>query len=264
VAPEAAAASRTPATPGATATPTPTTCVIDTTLGTRGRYAYDASNYRVVPTGVPFPRDAADVCRILAECRAAGLPVTCRGAGTSMAGNAVGPGVVLDFSRHMNRVLSIDPGARTATVEPGIVLDDLQAELAPHGVMFAPDPSSHSRATMGGMVGNDACGNHSVRFGRTSAHVTALALVYADGSRLVAERGGLRAADPDDAAATARARPNTAVLANGFSCQTQIGYLLGPGFPPARRLAELIDEALALTPAGSGDRQPRPIGGGPS
>ena len=178
----------------------------DTSAGTRAAYAYDASNYRVVPAAVAFPRDAGDVVRLLAECRAAGTPVTCRGAGTSMAGNAVGHGVVLDFSRHMNRVLSVDPAGRTATVQPGVVLDDLQAELAPHGLMFAPDPSSHSRATIGGMAGNDACGNHSVKYGRTSRHVLALDLVLADGTRLVAERGGLRAADPHDAAAVASAR----------------------------------------------------------
>ncbi|GAA2898154.1 FAD-binding and (Fe-S)-binding domain-containing protein [Pseudonocardia halophobica] len=185
---------------------------IDRSAGTRSLYAYDASSYRVLPAGVAFPGDIAEVQRILAECLGNGVPVTCRGAGTSMAGNAVGAGVVLDFSRHMNRVRAIDPVARTATVEPGVVLDALQAELAPYGLMFAPDPSSHSRATVGGMIGNDACGNHSVRYGRTSGHVVALELLLADGTHLVAERGGLRAADPTDAAAVARA----AELAEGL------------------------------------------------
>ncbi|WP_432180704.1 FAD-binding and (Fe-S)-binding domain-containing protein [Streptomyces sp. NBC_00063] len=179
---------------------------VDTSSGTRARYAYDASSYRVVPAGVAYPRDVADVRRILAACRASGTPVTSRGAGTSMAGNAVGEGVVLDFSRHMKRVLSIDALARTATVEPGLVLDDLQDRLAPLGLRFAPDPSSHSRATIGGMVGNDACGNHSVKYGRTSHHVVALDIVLADGTRLVAEHGGLRAANPGDEAAVECAR----------------------------------------------------------
>jgi FAD/FMN-containing dehydrogenase/Fe-S oxidoreductase len=193
--------------------------LVDTDTGTRARYAYDASNYRAVPAGVAHPRHVDDVRRILADCTATGTPVTCRGAGTSMAGNAVGEGVVLDFSRHMNRLLAVDPAARTATVEPGIVLDDLQKRLAPYSLMFAPDPSSHSRATIGGMVGNDACGNHSVKYGRTSDHVVALDLVLTDGTRLRAERGALRAADPADRAAAARAarlESELRDLASGF------------------------------------------------
>ncbi|MYT10396.1 MULTISPECIES: FAD-binding and (Fe-S)-binding domain-containing protein, partial [Streptomyces] len=106
---------------------------------------------------------------------------------------------VLDFSRHMNRILDIDPRARTARVEAGVVLDALQSATTPHGLAFGPDPSSHSRCTLGGMIGNDACGNRSVRHGRTSGHIAALEIVTADGVRAVADRTGLRAADPNDA-----------------------------------------------------------------
>lgn len=167
-------------------------------------YAYDASNYRVPPTAVAFPRTADDVVAVLRACREVGVPVTARGGGTSMAGNAVGSGVVLDFSREMHRILDIDPTARTARVEAGAVLDDLRSAAAPHGLTFGPDPSSHSRCTLGGMIGNDACGNRSVRHGRTSAHVESLEIVTADGIRAVADHTGLRPADPADAFAVAR------------------------------------------------------------
>ena len=172
--------------------------------GLRALYAYDASNYRVVPAAVSFPRDTADVVTQLRRARAAGRPVTARGGGTSLAGNAIGSGLILDFSRHMNRVIDLDPAARRAVVQPGLVLDDLQAAAAAHGLSFGPDPSSHSRCTLGGMIGNDACGAHSVRYGRTGEHVVALDLVLADGTRAIAERGRLRAADAGDPVAVHR------------------------------------------------------------
>ncbi|EFL30034.1 FAD binding oxidoreductase [Streptomyces viridochromogenes DSM 40736] len=172
--------------------------------GATGPYAYDASNYRVPPRAVAFPRTADDVAAVLRACREAGVPVTARGGGTSMAGNAVGAGVVLDFSRYMNRILDIDVEARTARVESGVVLDVLRGATAPHGLDFGPDPSSHSRCTLGGMIGNDACGNRSVRDGRTSGHVEALEIVTADGVRAVADHRGLHPADPGDAGLVAR------------------------------------------------------------
>ncbi|MFI7699606.1 FAD-binding and (Fe-S)-binding domain-containing protein [Nonomuraea sp. NPDC049480] len=171
---------------------------VETDVGRRAQYAYDASNYRVPPLAVSFPRSAGDVRAVVRACHELGIPVTARGGGTSMAGNAVGPGVVLDFSRHMRRVLDLDPRTRTARVEAGVVLDDLRALAAREGLTFGPDPSSHSRCTLGGMIGNDACGNRSVRHGRTSAHVESLEIVTADGVLAYAERGGLRAADPAD------------------------------------------------------------------
>lgn len=115
--------------------------------GTRALYATDASNYRKVPLGVVFPRSADDVAATLAVAREHGVPVTSRGAGTSIAGNACGPGLVIDFARHLNRILDIDPEAGLARVEPGVVLDVLRDAVAPHGLTFGPDPSTHSRCT---------------------------------------------------------------------------------------------------------------------
>ncbi|MCO6003697.1 FAD-binding oxidoreductase [Actinoallomurus purpureus] len=177
---------------------------VDAGAGRRAQYAYDASNYRVPPLAVAFPADAAQVAAVVRICGSLGVPIVARGGGTSMAGNAVGPGLVLDLSRHMNRVLHVDPETRTAVVEPGVVLDELQRAAAPHGLFFGPDPSSHSRCTLGGMIGNDACGNHSVRYGRTVEHVEALEIVTADGVHAIAEAGGLRPADPSDAEAVRR------------------------------------------------------------
>jgi FAD/FMN-containing dehydrogenase len=110
--------------------------------------------------------------------------VIARGGGTSVAGNACGPGVVLDTSRHLGGVLDLDPVARLARVAPGTVLDDLQALAAPHGLRFGPDPSTHSRCTIGGMIGNNACGSHSVAWGRTVDVVRELDVLLYDGTRL--------------------------------------------------------------------------------
>jgi FAD/FMN-containing dehydrogenase/Fe-S oxidoreductase len=171
-------------------------------------YSYDASNYRVPPAAVVFPRSVDDVVAVMAACRETGTPLISRGGGTSMAGNAVGPGVVLDFSRHMNRILSINAAGGSADVEAGVVLSHLtrEAESSTGGnVTFAPDPSSKTRATIGGSIGNDACGNHSVRYGRTSDHVLEIDVVTSDGARLTASHTGLRATDPADAHSVSRA-----------------------------------------------------------
>ncbi|NUR27812.1 MAG: FAD-binding oxidoreductase [Catenulispora sp.] len=155
----------------------------------RAEYSADASNYRHVPLGVAFPRDAEEVARAVAISREHGVPVTLRGGGTSVAGNAIGEGLVLDCSRYFNRVLALDPGARTARVEPGIVLDTLQAAAAQHGLRFGPDPSTASRCTVGGMIGNNACGARSLALGTTSDNVLSLDLLLADGTRTTAQRG---------------------------------------------------------------------------
>ncbi|CAM5437357.1 Dimethylmenaquinone methyltransferase OS=Streptomyces viridochromogenes OX=1938 GN=ACM01_12515 PE=4 SV=1 [Streptomyces viridochromogenes] len=144
----------------------------------------DASNYRRVPLGVVAPRDADDVAAALAVCREHGVPVVARGGGTSIAGQATGTGVVLDFTRHMDRLLSLDPGTRTAVVQPGLVLDRLQEAAAPHGLRFGPDPSTHSRCTLGGMIGNNSCGSHSVAWGTTADSVCELDVLTARGERL--------------------------------------------------------------------------------
>ncbi|MGX1560520.1 FAD-binding and (Fe-S)-binding domain-containing protein [Streptomyces sp. NPDC055506] len=150
----------------------------------RALVTMDASNYRRVPRGVVAPVDADDVAAALAVCREHGVPVVARGGGTSIAGQATGTGVVLDFTRHMNRLLSLDPVTRTAVVQPGLVLDRLQEAAAPHGLRFGPDPSTHSRCTLGGMIGNNSCGSHSVAWGTTADSVRELDVVTARGRRL--------------------------------------------------------------------------------
>ncbi|MGW2620957.1 FAD-binding and (Fe-S)-binding domain-containing protein [Streptomyces sp. NPDC001500] len=155
----------------------------------------DASNYRRVPLGVVAPRDEDDVAAVLEVCRERGTPVVARGGGTSVAGQATGTGVVLDFTRHMNRLVSLDPDARTAVVQPGLVLDRLQEAAAPHGLRFGPDPSTHSRCTLGGMIGNNSCGSHSVAWGTTADSVRELRVVTARGRRLRAGRGWAGAPD---------------------------------------------------------------------
>lgn len=155
--------------------------VCDTSTGTRARYSTDAGNYRIIPAAVCFPRSESDVLEILAACRQYQVPVTSRGGGTSCAGNAIGPGIIIDFTRHMNRVLHIDPEARTATVEPGCIQSDLQKAAAPYGLRFGPDPSSMNRCSIGGMLGNNACGPHATAWGRTSDNVISIDCVDGTG-----------------------------------------------------------------------------------
>lgn len=152
--------------------------------GSRALYATDASNYRQVPIGVVLPRDADDVEAAVAVCRKHGAPLLGRGGGTSLAGQCCNVAVVLDFSRHMAGTPDIDPDGRTARVLPGTVLDDLRAAAAPHGLTFGPDPATHAWCTLGGMIGNNACGVHSVTAGRTSDNVEALEVLTYDGLRL--------------------------------------------------------------------------------
>ncbi|MDX3000127.1 FAD-binding and (Fe-S)-binding domain-containing protein [Kribbella solani] len=165
---------------------------------TRALYAADGSNYRAVPDLVVVPADADELAAAVTLTAAAGAPVVVRGGGTSMAGNAIG-GVVIDTSRYVNRILELDPVARTAIVEPGVVLTDLLAAGRPHGLAFGADPSSASRATLGGMIANNACGAHSVAWGTTADNLQSLDTVLADGTRLTfaaATRDALTGRDP--------------------------------------------------------------------
>ncbi|GAA0627348.1 FAD-binding and (Fe-S)-binding domain-containing protein [Streptomyces crystallinus] len=161
----------------------------DFSAGARALMTMDASNYRRVPDAVVAPRDAEDVAAVLAVCREHGVPVVPRGGGTSIAGQATGTGVVLDFTRHMRALLSVDAGARTAVVQPGLVLDVLREAVRPYGLTFGPDPSTHSRCTLGGMIGNNACGAHSVAYGTTADNVHELAVVSGAGEALRLGRG---------------------------------------------------------------------------
>ncbi|QKV70232.1 FAD-binding oxidoreductase [Streptomyces harbinensis] len=176
----------------------------------------DASNYRRVPVGVVAPYDADDVAAALAVCRAHGVPVVARGGGTSIAGQATGVGVVLDFTRHMNRVLALDADARTAVVQPGVVCDTLRDAAAPHGLTFGPDPSTHSRCTIGGMIGNNSCGSHSVAWGTTADNVHALDALTYRGDRLLLGRGGHQLPAALRTAADDLVRRELALLRTGF------------------------------------------------
>jgi FAD/FMN-containing dehydrogenase/Fe-S oxidoreductase len=149
----------------------------------RAMYSSDASNYRVLPAVVAAPTTVDELASTVALAVEARVPLTMRGAGTSIAGNAIGPGLVVDARRHLGGILELDPVAMTATVLPGTVLDAVNLAAAPHGLRVGPDPSTHSRATVAGMVGNDACGSHSVRWGTTAENVLGLELVTADGAR---------------------------------------------------------------------------------
>jgi FAD/FMN-containing dehydrogenase/Fe-S oxidoreductase len=173
--------------------------------GTRALYATDGSNYRQVPIGVVFPRNADDVEATVALCRQFGAPLLSRGGGTSLAGQCCNVAVILDFSRYMAEILEIDPVRRIARVQPGVVLDHLRAAAEKHHLTFAPDPATHDRCTLGGMIGNNSCGVHSVMAGKTDDNIEALEILTYDGLRMkvgatsgaelerIAESGGRRA-----------------------------------------------------------------------
>jgi len=174
--------------------------------GVRALYSTDASNYRVVPDLVVVPADVDDLMAAVLITAQAGAPLVLRGAGTSMAGNAIG-GVVVDVSRHLNTILEIDPIGRTAVVEPGVVLTDLTGAAAAYGLTFGADPSSASRATLGGMIANNACGSHSVAWGTTADNLRGLDVLLSDGTRMdltthTYDRSGtvdpVARVDPDD------------------------------------------------------------------
>ncbi len=145
-------------------------------------YASDASLYRVPPLVVVRPRHTDEIAATLAVARETGTPITMRGAGTSIAGNAIGPGIVIDTSRHLNRVLELNRDERSARVEPGVVHAALQTQAVPLGLRFGPDPSTHTRCTIGGMIGNNACGSRALGYGRTVDNVEAMTVLLADGS----------------------------------------------------------------------------------
>jgi FAD/FMN-containing dehydrogenase/Fe-S oxidoreductase len=157
-------------------------------LGSRALYAADSSNYRQLPVGVILPRDAADVDAALAACRTTGAAVLPRGAGTSLAGQCANVAVVFDFSRYMNKLGSIDPAAKLARVEPGIVLDRLRDAAEVHHLTYGPDPATHSRCTLGGMIGNNSCGAHGLMAGKVVDNIESLDLVLYDGTRMTVGR----------------------------------------------------------------------------
>ena len=162
---------------------------VDDSSLTRALYSTDASLYRVVPQVVVRPHDVDEVLAVVAACAETSTPLTSRGAGTSIAGNAVGTGVVMDFTRFMNKVVSLDVEARSATVEPGTVHATLQRAASTLGLRFGPDPSTHTRCTIGGMIGNNACGSRTLAYGRTADNILALDVVTIGGERIKLLRG---------------------------------------------------------------------------
>jgi FAD/FMN-containing dehydrogenase/Fe-S oxidoreductase len=152
--------------------------------GSRALYATDGSNYRQVPIGVVLPQGTDDVIAAVSICREHAAPVLCRGGGTSLAGQCCNVAVVLDFSKHMAQILELDPERRRARVQPGVILDQLLAAAQKHNLTFAPDPASHSRCTIGGMIGNNSCGVHSVMAGKTDNNIDELEVLTYDGLRM--------------------------------------------------------------------------------
>ncbi|MGB8995765.1 MAG: FAD-linked oxidase C-terminal domain-containing protein [Pseudonocardiaceae bacterium] len=152
--------------------------------GSRALYANDASIYRQVPLGVVLPRHADDVVAALEICRRHGVPIVARGCGTGLAGQTVNAGVMVDFSKYMHRLVDLDPEARTARVQPGLICDDLRGAAGEHGLTFTVDPATHDRCTLGGMIGNNSCGTHSVMGGKTVDNVLSMDVITYDGTRM--------------------------------------------------------------------------------
>jgi FAD/FMN-containing dehydrogenase/Fe-S oxidoreductase len=212
--------------------------------------------YAIEPLGVVFPRDGDEAAAVVATAAGFGVPVLARGAGTSLAGQAVGRAVVMDFSRHMNQILAIDGEARRARVQPGVVQEQLNLAAARHGLMFGPDTSTSNRATLGGMIGNNSAGSHSVRYGMTVDHVLTLDVVLSDASRAVfgplsaAEVAG-RAARPALEGTICRELPllaerNAEAIATGYprfwrqSGGYRLDRLAGRGGPGGMDLARFL------------------------
>jgi FAD/FMN-containing dehydrogenase/Fe-S oxidoreductase len=209
--------------------------------GARALYTTDASNYRQVPIGIVLPHDADDVLATISLCREFGAPLLCRGGGTSLSGQCCNVAVILDFSRYMSRILEIDPERRTARVQPGVVLDTLRSAAEKHHLTFAPDPASHRNCTIGGMIGNNSCGVHSVMAGKTDDNIEELEVVLYDGTRLRVGQGFIRSAGLTSSAGVPPAvagasRPRTRVGTDAF---------VRPGFPgQGADRRDQIDSAL--------------------
>jgi FAD/FMN-containing dehydrogenase/Fe-S oxidoreductase len=213
-------------------------------LGSRALYAADSSNYRQLPVGVILPRDAADVEAALAACRATGAAVLPRGAGTSLAGQCTNVAVVFDYSHFMQSLTSIDPAAKLATVQPGIVLDRLREAAELHHLTYAPDPATHSRCTLGGMIGNNSCGVHGLLGGKVVDNVESLDIVLYDGTRMTVGR-----TSPAELEAAIRAGGRVGEIYTGLArLRDRYAGLVRERFPRIPRrvsgynLDELLDE----------------------
>ncbi|WP_424186080.1 FAD-binding and (Fe-S)-binding domain-containing protein [Actinokineospora sp. G85] len=234
---------------------------VRTDAATRALHSSDASNYRVPPAAVVTAESAAHAAEVVGRCHELGLPVTPRGAGTSVAGNAIGPAVLLDLTR-LTTVAEVDPEARTATAAAGVVQADLQRAARGHGLLFGPDPSTADRCTLGGMIGNNACGAHAVAWGNTRDNTLSARLLRADGTCVEARGGGT--SDPDlDARLRAVVNADLAVVRTQYGRfpRQASGYALDAlaperGFDVVRSLvgsegtlAIVLDATVRLVPA---------------
>src|ERR1700704_3847093 len=156
----------------------------------RGRYSTDASIYQIEPIGVVVPHTEEDALAAFRIAIEEGAPVLARGGGTSQCGQTVGAALVIDHSRHLNEIVAFDKEARTVTVQPGVVLDQLNAFLKPHGLWYPVDVSTSAQATLGGMAGNNSCGSRSIRYGNMVHNVRGIDAVMADGSQYGFRAGG--------------------------------------------------------------------------
>lgn len=221
---------------------------------TRAMYSSDASLYRIPPQVVVRPYDGDEVSAVLSFCRREGLALTSRGGGTSVAGNAIGPGVVIDFSKHMTAVLDVDVDAGTATVQPGVVQAVLQRAVAPAGLRFGPDPSTFTRCTVGGMIGNNACGSRTLGYGRTSDNVLGLRGFTGIGDELVLGHDDSESPAVDDLRTVVRANLATIRTEMGRFGRQMSGYALEHllperGFNLARMLVGSEGTLVVLTEA---------------
>jgi FAD/FMN-containing dehydrogenase/Fe-S oxidoreductase len=199
--------------------------------GSRALYAADASNYRQVPIGVVVPRSDEDVVAAVRVCRRHGAPILARGGGTSQNGQCVNVAVVVDASKYLNRIRAIDPEARTAIAEPGVVCDALRRAAERHGLTFGPDPATHSRCTLGGMIGNNSCGAHSVMAGKTDDNIDALEVLTWDGARFWAGA----TADDEFAAIAAAGGRRAEIYTKLKALAERYGDLIRARFPKIKR-----------------------------
>ena len=210
--------------------------------GARALYATDSSNYRQIPIGLVIPLDQADVTATIRACREAGAPILPRGAGTSLAGQCCNVAVVMDFSKYLNRIIALDPASRVARVEPGIVLDRVRDAAEVHHLTFAPDPATHSRCTLGGMIGNNSCGVHALMGGKTVDNIHALDVMLYDGTRMTV---GETSAAELDAIISAGGRKGE-IYAGLKSIRDRFAPLIREKFPriPRRVSGYNLDELL--------------------
>jgi len=216
--------------------------------GSRALYATDGSNYRQVPIGVVLPRDAGDVLAAISVCHEFGAPLLCRGGGTSLAGQCCNVAVVLDFTKYMGNILEIDPERRIARVQPGVVLDHLRNAAEKYHLTFAPDPASHDRCTIGGMIGNNSCGVHSIMGGKTDDNIEALDVVTYDGVRLTVAQNSIRAGTEVETCGDSRPRMSGGPAVAGRSALTRVDQITSTLKQIADHYADLIRQKFPKIP----------------